>query len=137
MRVNPSQRLPQHSELTPRNIMSAILQSRSPVSTHATIRQSWKFLRKLSAADFEKAALDLQESGFGTYWKESAGGKLRRGAFIKKMPEEVVEVLGSNQDLCSQELYSAEFKQSPSKSIDVRLRAKLVDSRLVTKDMMV
>ena len=114
--------------------MSAILHSRSPVSTHATIRQSWKFLRKLSATDFEKAALDLQESGFGTYWKKSAGS---RGVFIKKKPEEVAEVLGSNQDLCSHELYSVKYQQPPSKSIDVRLRAKLVESKLVTNKGMI
>lgn len=128
--------LPQHCEKTKRNVMAAIMQTAGPVSTPATIRQNWKFLNNATANDFVEAAQSLEEMGLGEHKNVLLSRGLPSKVFIKRKPEEALEVLSANPDLCDFKTYSKRYARSPTVSVGLSLRSKLVAMKLVAPKQM-
>ena len=121
--------------------MTAILQTAGPVSTVTAIRWNWKFLRDscISATEFIEAGHALETMGYGhmrdfTY-KGPAKGRPGK-VFVKRYPDEISDVLGSNPDLCDPDVYSKRYHHSPPKCVGLSLRSRLVQMKLVTQKQM-
>ena len=79
--------------ITLRDIMSAILLTRGPVATHyAVVRYGPGYLRSVSKAYYDLAAQRLQEAKLGYIANLT---QPRTDVFIKKMPYEVQDIVGT------------------------------------------
>ena len=125
-----SRQLHEMSQMTMRNIMAAILQTKGPVVTPKVVRNVWRFLHMMTTPQFEKASKELEALNLGTL----VNLRLRSRAsfvFIKKSPSEVMPILASNEDLCSLEFYASRYNQSVSKSVPLGVRHELVQQHLI------
>ena len=121
-----------NSKMTPRNIMSAILQTPSPVVNHRAVNTRYGFLRMLTAKQFTDAANRLQTEHFGTIQGMSGSGYRQSVIFVKKSPEEegLLDAILANFDLCSLEEYVKKYHQPLPKSYAGSLRVKIVSMGL-------
>ena len=115
--------------------MAAILQTSGPVSTLVAIRQNWRFVRNCSTStvDFAEAASSLTEMGLGFVVNVGAVTNRSASVFVKRSPEEVMELLGANPDLCDPGVYKERYNQRPPMCIGLALRGKLVSMKLVNQ----
>ena len=127
--------LSKDASITEETVMKAILRTSSPITTHAIVRQSWKFLRQSTAMNFEMAGLALEKLGLGRVTRISgkSGGQ---AVFIKRKPADVTENMAANSHLCTLEMYTMRYNQSPSKSLSLVLRAKLIELKLVAESQL-
>ena len=92
---------------------------------------SRSFLCTLTRAKFENACNKLEQAGFGRHVTKmhGQGGSV----FIKKNPEDVVEILQKeeNADLCSWSEYSVKFNAPLPASITPKLQAVLAKDGLL------
>ncbi len=111
--------------------MAAILQTAGPVSICQAIRWNWQFLRTTTVQQFQAAASRLEALGFGSL--VSMGGPSHRGmlVFVKAKPEQVVEQVQLNEDLCSWAVYSARYHKTATKCITWKIRSQLINMGLV------
>ena len=137
LQITNKKRGTQTGPVTQRDIMSAIVQVRGPITTHNVVRRNWNSLRGISAQDFEGACHELETLGLGnlvnTSDKAGGHGKL---VFIKKDPDEIGDALEGNSDLCFLEIYRHRYHQSPSKTISLVLKAKLVSQKLLPEKVL-
>ncbi|XP_072015233.1 uncharacterized protein [Amphiura filiformis] len=117
------------TEMTQRNIMAAILQTKGPIVTHQAVRGSWRFLRHLASRPYLAAAVQLQNLNFGSVVTVNTSQY-----FFKKRPMEIVDLLTANPDLCGVEFYNARFNMPTSSAITQNMRLKLIDLGHVPPD---
>ncbi len=113
--------------------MAAILQCKGAICTYGSVRRNWDYMRGISSADFVSAATMLQTLEFGIYTNADPEKKNQQFVFIKKEPEEVVQVLSENPDLCDYYKYEDRYHQPPSKAISLALKANLVKQNLISE----
>ena len=113
--------------------MAALMQTLGPVSTNKSISCNWRFLRSLTAKQFETAATELNRLGLGKMVTINPGRGQHQLVFVKNRPEEVQEVLEANPDLCRYDVYAARFRKQSPKTIGLKVRFKLVEMGLVSQ----
>ena len=106
-------RLSGNSQMTSRNIMAAILQTKGPIVTPAVTKHSWKFLYMMSTKQFMKAAEDLQAINLG----QLLTLKTNSVVFVKRLPMEIGTDLMAHPDLCSLDYYSERYNMPSTKSL--------------------
>ncbi len=121
--------------------MAAILQTKGPVITPAIVKHTWKFLYMMTTKMYVKAAEELQALNLGTLIpvRGTTVGHPSQ-VFIKKKPEEVMDVLQMNPDLCEVEYYARRYNQPISKStqgISLAVRHKLASMGVVPQKLLV
>ena len=130
----------QKSEKTLQNVMTAILQTAGPVSTPEAIRWGWKFLREACSSslstDFLEAGAALEKTGLGYSSKFSVSYGRTSRVFIKRKPEEAVQVLSAIPGLCDPEICLWRYAQLPPKCIGLSLRSKMVALKMVSQRQM-
>ena len=110
--------------------MSGVLLSPGPIATKVTVQGvSRVFNNAVNKAKFLAAAGKLQEAGFGELKDVSNLSGQKVMVFIKKPPEEVVDIvqMKGNSDLCTWEEYEMRFRLPPPATISKRLRQGLVN----------
>ena len=126
--------LRQDALLTKRNIMAAILQTPGPVSSHGAINRYWKFLRCSTVKQFTAAGTELERLNLGRLVGIKAGTREVQ-MFVKRMPNEVQDILESNQDLCTPAKYLDKFKGNTPKCIGWKVRSILISNGLVPEHL--
>ncbi|XP_072015219.1 uncharacterized protein [Amphiura filiformis] len=106
---SPEPHLGKDTALTKRNIMSAIVKSKGPVSNHKVLVCSWKFLRLLTANQYFSACKELEAANIGTLRAVQYGAYASQ-LFFKKPPEVARQGLEDNPDLCSLEYYTKRYQ---------------------------
>ena len=127
MKISKSGILSPMSTVSDRSIKIAILQTVGPVSTCKAIRCNWKGLRPATSVQFQAAALDLQQAGFGTVVDLTS-----QYVFVKKNPADVQGALQAYPDLCPPEVYAERYHRQASRTIIWKVRSKLVAMGLVS-----
>ena len=112
--------------------MAAILQISGPVTMHAIIARSYRFLMKLTAPQFLQVTSEMEIMGLGTV--VTAGTKSH--VFIKKSPEEAALILRDNPDLCCPDYYATRYNKQLSKQISLGIRHHLSKMKLVPAKLM-
>ena len=110
--------------------MTAILQTRGPVSTSQAIRCSWKFLRSATVQQYMAAAMELERLGFGSIVQLSGGSQK---VFLKKAPGDVRGALDARPDICPVDIYVERYHCQASRTISWKVRSKLISMRLVSE----
>ena len=118
-----------------RAIMAAILLAPGPITTLRVVTNLYKF-HKTSKEQFQAAAEDLKAADLGELFEVKLGKGTATKVFVKKHPAEVEDALGENEDLCTIEQYKGKYEQTPSKSIPLKLRSKLVEMGVVFEKQM-
>ena len=81
----------------------------------------WKFLREACSSclstDFLEASAALEKTGLGYSSKFSINNGRTSRVFIKRKPEEALQILSAIPDLCDSEIYSWRYAQLPPKCI--------------------
>ncbi len=113
--------------------MSALLQTRGPVSTCNTVTCNWRFLRTLSQQQFQEAAVELDQRGLGNAVLIQSKRGRTPYVFVKKAPAEVQSLLAANMGLCDFAVYKARYGMPAPKTLSWHVRSKLVDMGLVSK----
>ena len=122
-------------EITIRTIMSAILLSAGPISTHYAVRRYGpKSLRTPSIPKelYLIAANSLEAANLGTLVTVKHVTGLS-DTFIKKTPQDIEEDLKANIDLGSLEDYTLRFRAPPPACITPAMQASLIHHGLVPK----
>ena len=120
------------------NIMTAILQTPGPVSTHQTINKYWKFLRCSTVKQFLAAAGELQTMNLGSMVPVTVGKGARPTiVFVKRLPVDACRILQSNLDICSPQLYTDKFNGNIPKCITLRMRSYLVSNGFVSEKLLI
>ena len=115
--------------ITLRDIMSAILLTRGPVSTHyAVVRYGPGYLRSVSKAYYDLAAQRLQEAKLGYICNLTSP---RTDVFVKKLPYQIQELLRDNQGIVKLEEYLLRFNAPAQGCITHNMRKKLVEIGVV------
>ena len=115
-------------------IMSGVLLSPGPVATLNSVhRLSRVFNKVVNKEKFMAAATKLNEMEVGDLVTVNCGDKWTKtvDVFIKKLPEEMGDVIVDDEVLCTQQEYQQRFFLSPPLSIDDRLQNSLVEQGLV------
>lgn len=109
------------SQMTGRNIMAAILQTKGPVVTAQVVKNVWRFLHMMTSDQYNKACKELEGLNLGTLVTLS---NVRKASvvFVKRAPAEALPIIEMNQDLCSLEYYESRYNQPVSKSISLNMR---------------
>ena len=117
--------------------MMGILKTAGPVCIHDAARSN-KLLRSLKSAQFVEASSALERLQLGRFITLSAHrGKGRSSqVFIKNPPDEAMQSLCANPNLCSLDMYTKRYNLPPSRLIGLPLRAKLMEMKLVPKKLL-
>ena len=123
----------QRKEVTIRTIMSAILLSAGPISTHYAVRRYGpKYLRtpSIPKEQYVLAATALQEAKLGMLVtiKNATG---LSDTFIKTAPSEIEEDLKKNNDLATIEEYTFRFHAPPPACITPAMQASIIQHGLL------
>lgn len=110
--------------LTKRNIMAAILQTKGPVSNHKVLVCSWKFLRLLTAKQYQQSCQELEAVNIGAMVTIPNGCRSSQ-LFFKKPPDEALPGLASLKDLCPADYYAERFYLPIAKAMGKGLRDRL------------
>ena len=114
--------------------MQAILGTTGPVATPIAVK-AVRAVHSSTTKQFIEAAEELERVNLGKLMKFSAESRGKPTVvFIKKPPSDVEEILRTNPQWCSFDLYSARYAKGSSKAIGLQLRAKLVAMKLVSKN---
>ena len=132
IRLTKSGVLEQQAGLSRRTIMVAILQTIGPVSNCRAIRGNWRCLKAATTKQFDAAALELENLGFGRLVPMSPTNHSQR-VFVKKNPKEAQPALEANPDLCRIDVYSSRYHRPATKKINLNTRAKLVAMGVVSE----
>ena len=118
---------------TARGIMSGVLLTPGPVSTHKALKNlSMAFNVAVTKSKFISACNRLQASNLG--FLVQVDNKNRQAqVFVKRPPEEVQIILesGENSDLTSYQEYSQRFALPPSAAVTPPIKEKLVQMGMV------
>ena len=128
---NTGRQLNQTTQMTGRNIMAAILQTKGPVVTPVVVKNVWKFLHMMTTIQFEKAAKDLQALNLGTFVIMKGKRGSPSSVLVKRSPAEVGTVLAMNGDLCTLDYYESRYSESVSKSVTLNVRSQLANMGLI------
>ena len=121
------------NQISQTDIMKAILETTGPVATPLALKAVKRSMRLVSSKQFVEAAEKLEKCNFGKLMKISMGLRgLPAVVFIKKPPSEM-EILRTNPEWCTFDVYTARYAKAPSKAVGLQLRAKLVSMKLVSK----
>ncbi len=117
-------------------IMAGIMLTSGPVTIQRVITNTSTF-HKISKEQFCNAVDSLKEANLGEVIdvQTSKNGSMSK-VFVKKHPAEAALVLEHYPDLCTTEQYTTKYEQSPSKSIPLKLRSKLVEMGVVFEKQM-
>ena len=117
------------TDMSQKNIMTAILQAKGPIVNQQALRCSFKFLRHLTAKPFLSAATNLQKLGLGLVI--TCGFSKY---FMKKPPLEVANILVGRPELCTMGYYKERYSMPTSPVITESMRTRLVKAGLVPPD---
>ncbi|XP_072015436.1 uncharacterized protein [Amphiura filiformis] len=123
----------QRKEVTIRTIMSAILLSAGPISTHYAVRRYGpKYLRtpSIPKEQYVLAATALQEAKLGMLITVKNATGLS-DTFIKRAPSEIEEELRQNSDLATIEEYTFRFHAPPPACITPTMQASIIQHGLL------
>ncbi|XP_072015236.1 uncharacterized protein [Amphiura filiformis] len=123
----------QSTKCTIPNIMTAILLHAGPVSNFTSFQGTGsKALRRFVTQDlYDEAAQQLQEAKMGIYPSVFIGNTERK-VFVKKRPNEVLEILARNCELCDPVQYAIRYDLAIQKRMKEKLRQKLVTHGYLT-----
>lgn len=114
-------------------IMKAVLETAGPVATPQSLKSVKRSMHLVTTKQFMEAAEELEKNNFGKLIKIAMGSRGKPAVvFIKKPPSEM-EILRTNTEWCTFDVYAARYKKVASKTIGLQLRAKLVSMKLVSK----
>ena len=122
-------RLGANAEMSQKNIMSAILQTKGPIVTHQVVRGSWRFLRHVTSKAYLSAATRIANSNLGSVVDVN-----KSHYFVKRPPHEVVQFLTLNPGICNPDYYTERYRLPTSSAITRNMRNKLIDLRIVPHD---
>ncbi len=111
--------------------MAAILQTSGPISTCQTVRTTWRFAARTTAVQYQAAAVELEKLNLGKFVTIFITAGRASKVFIKKPPQESAHVLVTRPDLCDPSLYARKFERPSPKTINAKVKAKLVELGLV------
>ncbi len=115
---------------TTRNVMTGILLSPGPVSSHQVVRSlSRQFMSSVLKAKFDMAANRLVAASLGSLVTVLNGQHI----FVKKVPEEAAQFLQQqeNQDLCTIDEYQHRFNLPTPAVVTPKIQGALAQMELV------
>ena len=119
-----------HSEMSQKNIMAAILQTKGPIVNHQVVRGGWRFLRHLTSRPYLSACIQLQKLNLGSVITISTSQ-----FFLKRPPVQVASILAAYPELCNLDYYSGRYFMPTSTVIAEKMRLKLINSGQVPIDL--
>ncbi len=113
--------------ITVRSIMSGILLTAGPISTHSAFtRLGPNQLRCCTKEQYMQAARALQIANLGQLVTLQNISRLS-SVFLKRPPEEVIPILSMNPDLCTANIYEQRFNLPVPSCINKKVPEKLVE----------
>ncbi|XP_072015238.1 uncharacterized protein [Amphiura filiformis] len=129
-----ARRFKPNTKCTIPNIMTAILLTAGPVSNFTSfVHTGTKPLRNFVTQDmYDEAALQLQKAEMGIYTRVDMTQYTQKKIFVKKRPNEVLEILARYRGLCDPVEYAVRYDMAIQKRMREKLRQKLVDLGYLT-----